>query len=84
MSRGNPQIALEVEHRVLEARWHHADDVVWLAVHHEPPANDRRVATKAALPQSVTDHRDVGFSVRVFKCAAYRCGHAKQRERVRR
>jgi hypothetical protein len=68
--QGKPHLSLEVEHRELEPRRHHADDVVWLAVDHEASAKDRRIAAEAALPQPVTDHGDVGFSVGISEGAS--------------
>jgi hypothetical protein len=58
----NPELALVQSARgegKFEVARHHADDLVWLAVEQELPADHTRVAVEAALPGAVAQHRDL-------------------------
>src|SRR5205085_9346185 len=52
----------------LEARGHHADDRVRLAVEDERAADDARVAAEASLPELVREHGDQSSALRVVLC----------------
>ena len=43
---------------ILEARGHHADDAILIAVEHDASADDRRVGAESSAPHAVADDRN--------------------------